>query len=197
MRMKITSCFVPALREKRALFTVFERNMSRLLPVVGIYDGYVSRDLKPIFDIWLNGLTGLLGSKRFVPDVVRNNWQKQFLVFLEKNDGLLWSAHQHTRPSVADLSDEAQWLLMFSRVFLWSFYKESLLIHPQTNDALQECLLEIAFLAIADLFLVQRAVFLPAYNEPEFWARRHAWEKAEKRAQRAERICNHPEGSVH
>lgn len=177
--------FASGMTEKGAILTFFERGMGALLPLVGMYDDYTARDLKPIFKIWLTGLKELFGEKYLIPCVIRLDWQRKFLVCWARSDGSAQGEHWETQGSTAGFSDEAKWMLSWSRMFFTEFYTESLRVtYVSAAEILSPCLLELALLVVAELFLEQKAVFLRPYIEPEFQARRRRWKQKHQLAEK-------------
>ncbi len=178
--------FASGMTEKGAILTLFERSMAVLLPIVGVYDDYAAWDLKPIFKIWLTGLKELLGEKYSIPCVIRLDWQRKFLMCWARSDesaqGECWDA----QGSTVGLSDEAKWMLSWSRMFLAEFYTERLRVtYVSAAEILSPCLLELAFLVVVELFLEQKAIFLLPYIEPEFQTKRREWKQKHQLAKKA------------
>jgi len=184
--MRMSGGFVLGMTEREALSHVFGKGMDSLFLLVGIPCGNGEQDLKPMFAIWLGGLTELLGGNYSMPRVIRDDWQRKCLANWKQERVSCRVENQRIWSATETLSDEAKWMLGWSRMFLADFYATRLRgAYPSVSEILAPCLVELAFLVVADLFLVQRAVFLPSSVEPEFRVRRKAWRQAERRARRA------------
>lgn len=187
--MKMRKGFVSGMTEGEALSHVFGKSMDLLFPLVGISCGNGVQDLKPMFAIWLGGLAELLERASLIPRVVGGGWQRKCLVNWKQERVSCRVENQRIWSATETLSDEAKWMLGWSRMFLTDFYATRLRgAYPSVSEILAPCLVELAFLVVADLFLVQRAVFLPSSVEPEFRVRRKAWRQAERRARRAREV---------
>lgn len=197
MHRQMTSGLVFGMTEKGALFAVFQRSMNALLPIVGTYERYTARDLEPLFRIWFQGLSQLLARNGLIPHVIQHDWHQRFLICLKREDKQLWEENQSLWLATHYLTDEAKWMLAWSKMFLQGFYEAHLSESSRSQDALLACLVEVALFAITDLFLERSAVFLPAYVEPEFCVRQKQWRKAERRLIKAGVASECVSGTVH
>ena len=197
--MKMRKGFVSGMTEREALSHVFGKSMDLLFPLVGISCGNGVQDLKPMFAIWLGGLAELFERTSSIPRVVGGGWQRKCLANWKQEQVSCRVENQRIWSATETLSDEAKWMLGWSRMFLMDFYVMRLRgAYPSVSEILAPCLVELAFLVVADLFLAQRAVFLPSSVEPEFRVRRKAWKQAERRARRAREVsCSDRQMSVH
>lgn len=197
MHRQMASGLVPGMTEKGALFVVFQRSMNTLLPRVGTYERYTARALKPLFHIWFQGLSQLLVRESLIPRVIQHDWRRRFLTCFKREDKQLWEENQPLWLATHHLTDEAKWMLAWSKMFLRGFYGARLSESSRSQDALLACLVEIALLAITDLFLERSAVFLPAYVEPEFRVRQKQRRKAERCLRKAGVASECAPGTVH
>ncbi|MDQ5976428.1 MAG: hypothetical protein QG664_341 [Patescibacteria group bacterium] len=197
--MKMLNGLVSGMTEREALARVFGKHMDSLSPLVGIPCGYGAQDLKLMFAIWLDGLTELLEGSHSMPQVVCDDWQRKYLARWKQERVSSRRENQRVWSAIKTLSDEAKWMLGWSRMFLEAFYVERLrTVYPSAAEIIAPCLVELALLAVVDLLLAQRAVFFCAYVEPEFQASRKAWKQAERRARRAWGMSRHDrQVSVH
>lgn len=197
--MKMRKGFVSGMTEREALSHVFRKGMDSLFLLVGIPYGNGIQDLKPMFAIWLGGLTELLGGNYSMPRVIRDDWQRKYLACWKQEGVSCRAENQRIWSATETLSDEVKWMLGWSRMFLTDFYVTRLrAAYPSVSEVLTLCLVELALLAVVDLLLAQRAVFLCAYVEPEFQASRRAWKQAERRARRAREVsCHNRQVSMH
>ncbi len=197
MNRQMVSGLVLGMTERGALFAGFQKSMGILLPIVGTYEHFSARDMKPIFRIWFQGLSELLAHDGLIPYVVRHDWYRRFLASFGREEKELCEENQPLWLAVDRLSDEAKWMLAWSKMLLQGFYEVHLSAYSRTQDALLACLLEVALIAITNLFLERSAAFLSAYIEPEFRVRQKQWRKAERRLSKASAAWEYASGSTH
>ena len=197
--MKMRKGLVSGMTEREALSHVFGKSMDLLFPLVGIPRGHGVRDLRPMFAIWFGGLTELFERTSSIPRVVGGGWQRKCLANWKQERVSCRVENQRVWSATESLSDDAKWMIGWSRMFLADFYVTRLRVaYPFVSEVLTPCFVELALLAVVDLLLAQRAVFLCAYVEPEFQASRRAWKQAERRARRAREVsCSDRQVSVH
>lgn len=197
--MKMRKGFVSGMTEREALSHVFGKSMDLLFPLVGISCGNGVQDLKPMFAIWLGGLAELFERTSSIPRVVGGGWQRKCLANWKQEQVSCRVENQRVWSATESLSDDAKRMIGWSRMFLTDFYVTRLRVaYPFVSEVLTSCFVELALLAVVDLLLAQRAVFLCAYVEPEFQASRRAWKQAERRARRAREVsCSDRQMSVH
>ena len=106
--MKMRKGFVSGMTEGEALSHVFGKSMDSLFPLVGISCGNGEQDLKPMFAIWLGGLTELFERTSSIPRVVGGGWQRKCLANWKQERVSCRVENQRVWSATESLSDDTK-----------------------------------------------------------------------------------------